>query len=154
MEYSSGIILYKKNKHNLLFFVCTPDGPYWYHRELWNFPKGHIENGETELDAAIREIYEETSILLNKNYEYKFLGHVKQNKNKKVAVFAKEYEGENTDNCTSNLCKTIYHGKVIEHNEIKSYAWMTYDELVEKGMSCYLGIFKMLEEEIFNIKND
>jgi len=28
----------------------------------WSLPKGHIDDGETKLEAAIREIYEETGI--------------------------------------------------------------------------------------------
>ncbi len=32
------------------------------HGNSWSFPKGGIEAGETELDAAIREIYEETGL--------------------------------------------------------------------------------------------
>ena len=28
----------------------------------WGFPKGHIESGETEEEAAIREVFEETGI--------------------------------------------------------------------------------------------
>jgi len=28
----------------------------------WGFPKGHIEAGESEMDAALRETYEETGI--------------------------------------------------------------------------------------------
>ncbi|MDD6735475.1 MAG: NUDIX domain-containing protein, partial [Clostridiales bacterium] len=30
----------------------------------WGFPKGHTENGENEYEAAAREIYEETGILV------------------------------------------------------------------------------------------
>ncbi len=32
------------------------------HRNSWSFPKGGIEVGETELEAAKREIYEETGL--------------------------------------------------------------------------------------------
>lgn len=31
-------------------------------RNSWSLPKGHIENNETELEAAIREIYEESGV--------------------------------------------------------------------------------------------
>lgn len=30
--------------------------------DSWSLPKGHVDNGETILEAAIREIYEETGI--------------------------------------------------------------------------------------------
>ena len=32
------------------------------HGNSWSFPKGGIEAGETELDAAVREIHEETGL--------------------------------------------------------------------------------------------
>ena len=31
--------------------------------DSWSLPKGHIDEGETPIDAAIREIYEETGII-------------------------------------------------------------------------------------------
>ncbi len=31
-------------------------------RLIWSFPKGHLEEGETDRDAAIREVAEETGI--------------------------------------------------------------------------------------------
>lgn len=147
MEYSAGIILYKKEFGNTYFFVCTPGGPFWEKRELWNFPKGHIDNGESRLDAAIREFKEETSIDLCPFSTYRFLGNIKQNKHKTVSVFAKKYDGEDTKNCKSIMCKTVIKGKEFIHSEIKGYAWMTYDELIEKGMKCYLNIYKMLLED-------
>ncbi len=32
-------------------------------RLLWSLPKGHLEAGETEVQAAVREVHEETGIL-------------------------------------------------------------------------------------------
>lgn len=32
-------------------------------RLIWSFPKGHLENGETDREAALREVTEETGIL-------------------------------------------------------------------------------------------
>jgi len=31
----------------------------------WSFPKGHVEEGESELDTAIRETYEETHVKID-----------------------------------------------------------------------------------------
>ena len=37
----------------------------------WDFPKGHVEANETEVDTAIREVKEETNILIEVNEKYK-----------------------------------------------------------------------------------
>lgn len=29
---------------------------------VWGFPKGHVESGETEIETALREVYEETNL--------------------------------------------------------------------------------------------
>src|SRR5688572_17302149 len=44
----------------------------------WSFPKGHVEEGETILQAALREIYEECG--LSKLELVKELGSYKRNK--------------------------------------------------------------------------
>lgn len=36
-----------------------------YGKEVWSLPKGHIEKGETHIDTAIRECFEETNVSLN-----------------------------------------------------------------------------------------
>lgn len=144
MEHSAGIILYKKELGRTYFFVCTPGGPFWEKKELWNFPKGHVKDGESKLEAALREFKEETSIDLSNLSVYRYLGDVRQNRYKIVSVFAKKYEGENTENCKSLICKKRIKGKEITYNEIKDYSWMTYDELAKKGLKCYLNKYKML----------
>lgn len=49
---SAGFILYRDGKYLLL-----------YNRKgFWDFPKGHLETGETLLEAACRECFEEAGI--------------------------------------------------------------------------------------------
>lgn len=146
MERSSGVILFRKVDGRYEFFVCTPDGPYWEHRELWNFPKGHVERGETDFEAALREFKEETSITLNKRTHYIDFGMVKQNPKKMVHVYGKKWKGEDTSNCSSNMTSTYYNGHKIRHHEIKAYAWKTLEELETNGMKCYLPIFREIIE--------
>ncbi len=55
MERSSGTVIFRKNGKEKFLLLH-------YGKGHWDFPKGHIEEGEAELDAAIREAEEETGI--------------------------------------------------------------------------------------------
>lgn len=55
-EISAGIIIYRRTKDGLKFLML-------YHgKDYWNFPKGHLEAGEKGIQAALREVSEETGI--------------------------------------------------------------------------------------------
>lgn len=55
-EISAGIIIHRETGRGRLFLVLYHGGSYW------NFPKGKLEKKETALQAAIREVEEETGI--------------------------------------------------------------------------------------------
>lgn len=155
-EYCSGIILHRLNEetNDVEFFVCTPDGPFWKNKELWNFPKGHRKKRELPLRTALREFEEETSIELDFDSSfYRFHGFIKQNENKTVAVYSREWWGEDTANCYSNFTISKFKGKRIRHREIKDYKWMSYDELVEKGVKCYLPVYKDIMSSYYDKNN-
>tara|TARA_Y100000310_G_scaffold320549_1_gene377111 strand:+ start:610 stop:1023 length:414 start_codon:yes stop_codon:yes gene_type:complete len=54
-EKSAGAILFKKNGEIEYLLLHYEEGH-------WDFPKGHIEENETDIEALKREIEEETSI--------------------------------------------------------------------------------------------
>lgn len=56
-EKSCGAIVYRKHHGNteILLIKHLNSGH-------WSFPKGHVENDETEVETALREIKEETSL--------------------------------------------------------------------------------------------
>ena len=56
-EKSCGAIVYRKFHGNIeLLLIKNQNGGHW------SFPKGHVEEGETEEQTAIREIMQETGI--------------------------------------------------------------------------------------------
>jgi 8-oxo-dGTP pyrophosphatase MutT (NUDIX family) len=56
-EFSAGTLIFRKEKEQALFLLI-----YSNRNKIWGFPKGHIEPGEDEKDAVLREIKEETGI--------------------------------------------------------------------------------------------
>lgn len=59
IEKSSGIVIIYDNK----ILLCHPTNGSWYHS--FSFPKGHLEKGETSLEAALRETKEEIGLSIN-----------------------------------------------------------------------------------------
>jgi len=61
-EQSAGAVIFRiKNKQPCYLLLHYPTGVR-IKREYWDFPKGHLEKGETEQQAAAREIQEETGL--------------------------------------------------------------------------------------------
>lgn len=65
---------------------------------IYGFPKGHMENNETEIDTALREVYEEVGIKVELIDEFKTLDEhlIPQKKNtlKKIVYFLGKYENQ------------------------------------------------------------
>ena len=59
MEKSCGIVLLNSDEFLLIQHPAKPNGDEGH----WDFPKGHVEGSETELQTAKRELIEETGIV-------------------------------------------------------------------------------------------
>lgn len=64
-EKSCGALVFylKDNREQILLIKHSNSGH-------WSFPKGHVEAGETEVETAVREIFEETGV--NANIDTRF----------------------------------------------------------------------------------
>jgi 8-oxo-dGTP pyrophosphatase MutT (NUDIX family) len=75
-EASAGGVVVREGPEGLELAVIRPHG-----RHLWALPKGHIQLGETDQQAAIREVREETGLEVDPaadlgtiHYTYSFRG--------------------------------------------------------------------------------
>ncbi|MBR3486365.1 MAG: NUDIX domain-containing protein [Clostridia bacterium] len=55
-ERSCGAVVYRMDEGEIKYLLVRSKNG------LWGFPKGHMEQGETEHETALREILEETSL--------------------------------------------------------------------------------------------
>lgn len=111
---SAGIILVRKNeqKWEYLLLRCF---------KYWDFPKGEIDHNESPLQAALRELKEETSIHQvslswgNEFYETEIYG-----KGKTACYYLAEVSGHAEVKLLANP-----ENGIVEHHE---YRWLTFDE--------------------------
>ncbi len=63
---SAGVLLFRVVDGRLEVFLVHPGGPLWAARDLgaWSVPKGEVELGEVPVEVAVRELEEETGIVL------------------------------------------------------------------------------------------
>lgn len=112
-EKSAGIIIYNNGKYLVLHYASGH----------WEFPKGHLKEGETNKDAAIRELEEETGIkdiFFVKGFEEKIKYFFRRGKTlvqKEVVFFMAETKTKNIK---------------IRSKEHQGYEWLPYTEAVQR----------------------
>ena len=62
MEKSCGIVLLNSDKVLVLQYAAGQRDGHLDLKGHWDFPKGHVDEGETEIETATRELEEETGI--------------------------------------------------------------------------------------------
>jgi predicted NUDIX family NTP pyrophosphohydrolase len=88
MTYSAGILVYK-NPKQLEVLLVHPGGPFFAKKDLgvWSIPKGEVEEGEDQLEAAKREFSEELN-MAPPSGELIDLGTIRQAGGKVVSAWA------------------------------------------------------------------
>lgn len=61
-EKSAGSIIFREEGGKLLYLLLHYPSTKRAKKEYWDFPKGHVEQGETEEQTVRREVKEETNI--------------------------------------------------------------------------------------------
>jgi len=119
MEKTCGIFIVNQNKEIL---IGKPSG-----NNSWSIPKGRIESGEMELDAALRELYEEANIALF-NYRREFFIPLKEqeylNRKKILKPFVLFNEDSESDEYSDIKCNSYFDNDQLE---IEFFRWQELD---------------------------
>jgi predicted NUDIX family NTP pyrophosphohydrolase len=112
-------------------FLVHPGGPFWAKKDMgaWSIPKGEFEDDESPLDAAIREMKEETGIKVSGTFIE--LNPVKQKGGKVIYAWAIQMDFDPAQ-ITSNSFELEWppkSGKKKLFPEIDKAAWFNFDEV-------------------------
>ena len=109
-EKSCGCIVLNQNNEVLLIHS---------NKGHWGFPKGHVEEGETEIQTAIREVKEETNIDVEVIERYRYTQSYSPEEGiiKEVVLFLGKNMGDNQK------------PQIEEVSEVK---WFEFNEAIKK----------------------
>lgn len=137
---SVGIITYTIENNTIKYLILLSDGG------CWDFPKGHIESGETKKETALRELQEETGLTaqlddaFEQSLSYVYPGYQNKEETHKTDFM---FIGK-----TSSTDVTLSP----EHTD---YAWLTYEQALQQiTYDDTRELFKKAHEHIVKTKEE
>ena len=129
MDKSAGLLIICNNK----MLLGHPTDSKW--KGTYSIPKGHVESGESDLDAAIRETSEEVGVEINADQVSKEKGVIEYTRNgktyKKVYYFV-VYLDKEPPLIKKNLeLKEIDHAKFFTKEEAESLIFWRFSSLLK-----------------------
>ena len=145
MKITCGIFLFNKDNKLLICHVTNS-------KNQWSIPKGLVDNDEDYIDAAIRELREETSIVLE-NPQLEFIGDFKYKKTSKIlkAFLYKIDYFINKDNLVCESMVNLY-GKYFP--EVDKHKWVSIEEAINVIHLTQISALSKISLKLLNKKLD
>lgn len=127
-EKSAGAVIFKRTPKGIQYLLLFGG------KIGWGFPKGHIDGDETPKETAIREIEEETGIIIKEfipNFEAYSHYQMKQDFRKTPPKDLPKKKWKNKT-VIFYLAEVKENVKVKISHEHEKYVWATYDAAQEK----------------------
>lgn len=128
----------KKKERSAGFIIVKKQENHWrvLGLRVWgriDIPKGHLEDGESDLDAALRECKEEAGLTITKeNMIWGDVSFISERPHKDVVIFLAMTDQEPEIRANPET-------KQFEHD---GYQWLTWDQLQQKSYPYLMNCFK------------
>jgi predicted NUDIX family NTP pyrophosphohydrolase len=133
---SAGLLIFRRRDDVVDVLLVHPGGPFWARKDAgaWSIPKGMVEDDEDELDAARREVLEETGIRIDGDCLW--LGEYRQPGGKRVLAWCVEDRlGTDAAAIVSNSFRMEWpprSGRMQEFPEVDRAGWFDLETAAEK----------------------
>jgi len=123
VERSAGAVIFKRKNGKIFYLLLHyPGVSHRSKKDYWDFPKGHIEKGEKEIETVKREVFEETGL---KNI--KILDGFKET----IKYFFK-WEGKTILKFVTFYLAETKEKEVKISFEHTGYEWLPFEKAVER----------------------
>jgi 8-oxo-dGTP pyrophosphatase MutT (NUDIX family) len=123
VEKSAGAVVFRRENNKIYYLLLHyPSVSHRAEKDYWDFPKGHLEKGEKEIETVKREIFEETGLK-----EIKFVEGFKE----WIKYFFK-YQGKNIFKIVTFYLVQTNKKEIKISSEHLGYEWLPFDEAMER----------------------
>lgn len=153
---SAGILIYRLSPE-LEVFLGHMGGPFWEHKDegAWGIPKGIVEEGETLIEAAVRECQEEVGFKVDPK-GLRELGFVKMKNGKEVHAWAYEVAPRTEITITSNSFDLEWpkgSGEIRQFPEVDRAAWFSINIALKKLINAQVEFLHRLQLMASKVKS-
>lgn len=143
---SAGILLYRFRNAILEVLLVHPGGPFWAKKDnhAWSVPKGEFEDGEDPLEAAKRELEEETGIKATGKFIALTAITRKSGKNVMVWALQSDVDPSVIKSNSFNMEWPPGSGITKPFPEIDKAGWFTVEEAQNKIIAAQFALIEEL----------
>jgi 8-oxo-dGTP pyrophosphatase MutT (NUDIX family) len=123
---SAGIIVFRRDGAECLFLLILSK---LTKRPLWEFPKGGVDDGETVMQAALRELFEETGIL---ETEVKLIPEFERTEDYRFTAGGTQRRSLIHKQVTYFLAETTKAEVILSVKESSEFAWLTLPDAMKR----------------------
>ncbi len=149
---SAGILWFRNKNNRLEVFLVHPGGPFWRNKNngTWSIPKGEFDEHEDPLQAAKREMFEETGIdadTAGNKSTFIELNPVRQKSGKVVYAWLAQgdFDASKLKSNTFEIEWPPKSGKMTAFPEVDKGEWFSTEAAKERILSYQLPLVVELE---------